>query len=103
MIYRLGNARPPPPPPISERVLRNTVLLHAGPRVEVDDLSFSLMKEIVIRGRTTKTTPYEPFGVLIVQIASDQSLRPSTHFFLRVFVVLVLALLRLFFGLFLRL
>jgi hypothetical protein len=84
-------------------ILQNTILLHADPRVEVDDLTFSLMKEIVIRGRTAKTTPYEPFGVLIVQIASDQSLRPSTRFFLRVLVALVLALLRLFFGLFLRL
>ena len=84
-------------------IAEHKVLLHADPRVEVDDLSFSLMKEIVIRGRTAKTTPYEPFGVLIVQIASDQSLRPSIHFSLRVFVALVLALLKLFFGLFLRL
>ena len=83
-------------------ILQNTILLHADPRVEVENLSFSLMKEIVVRGRTAKTTPYEPFGV-IVQIASDQSLRPSTYFFLRVFVALVLALLKLFFGLFLRL
>ena len=84
-------------------ILQNKVLLHADPRVEVDHLSFSLMKEIVIRGCTAKTTPYGPFGVPIVQIASDQSLRSSTHFFLRFFVALILAFLKLFFGPFLRL
>ena len=62
MIYRLGNASLPP---ISARdIAEHKVLLHADPRVKVDDLSFSIMKEIVIRGRTARTTPYEPFGVL---------------------------------------
>ena len=69
MIYRLGNASLLP---INARdIAKYKVLLHADPRVEVDDLSFSLIKEIAIRGRTAKTIPYEPFGVLIVQIASD--------------------------------
>jgi len=41
MIYRLGNASLPP---ISAQdIAEHKILLHADPRVEVDDLSFSLM------------------------------------------------------------